>query len=345
MGHFYLLTVQKIERITPHAVTISFHVPEDWKGLFQFKAGQYITLKKELKGEEIRRSYSICSAPQSDELTIAVKKTPNGILSGFLNSDVQAGSVLEVHPPEGRFVCIPEKNKNYAAFAAGSGITPVMSMIRTVLEESNGIFVLVYGNRRVADTMFYDEILKLRERYPQRFRVYFVYSNDSEPESLFGRIDKATVKYVLQNKHAGMVFEGFYLCGPEGMMKTVAEGLRDNGVAESRILMEFFTPPDIIPEPVGEGKVQVTVLLDGVERSFIMDRKQRVLEAALEQGIDAPYSCQGGICSSCMARLKEGRVKLMQNQILTDTELEEGFILTCQAHPLTQRIVVDYDDI
>lgn len=350
MSHFYPLVVEKIQRITPQAVTLDFRIPKKWKKVFRFRAGQYITLKKELNGQEIRRSYSICSTPRSGALVIGVKKTYNGLLSRFLNDDVRVGDTLEVHIPEGRFVFIPEKNKghNIAAFAAGSGITPIMSILQTVLEEEpHSTFTLVYGNRRPADTMFFEDIRRLQGLYPGRLFVYFVYSNAREEDSLFGRIDASVVNYVLKNKQKGQVFEAFYLCGPAAMMETVTGTLLENGYAQSCILTEFFEPPQTT-EPLvqqREGMVNVTVVLDGVKTSFEMNAKERILEGALEQGIDAPYSCQGGICSSCVARLTEGKVAMATNQILTESELKEGLILTCQAQPLTDRVVVDYDDI
>lgn len=350
MSRFYSLPVKEIQRITPNSVTVSFEVPETLRDSFRFTAGQYITIEKELNGLALRRSYSICTTPESEELKIGIKKTNDEGFSHFVNHDLRKGDILEVHPPEGRFVFTPDREKKRVvmAFAAGSGITPIMSMMKTLLEEEpQSAFVLVYGNKSPAETMFYEDILHLKKLYPQRLFVYSVYSAAREAEALFGRIDRSVVNYVLKNKHKGEVFDRFYLCGPVAMISHVKEVLQENGIDKDRIFFELFTTPEAekeVPWPA-TGKTSVTVVLDDVETSFVMDKKERVLDAALKEGLDAPYSCRGGICSSCMARLTSGEVTMVQNHILTDEELEEGFILTCQSHPVTDHIAVDYDDI
>jgi ring-1,2-phenylacetyl-CoA epoxidase subunit PaaE len=350
MNRFYSLPVKEIRRITPKSVTVSFSIPKELENTFPFSAGQHITIKKEFHGTELRRSYSICTSPKSKELKIGVKKVNDGAFSRFINSELREGDVLEVHPPEGRFVFHPDADaqRNIMAFAAGSGITPIMSIMRTVLEEEpKSTFVLVYGNKNLTETMFYDDIAALLKTYPERLTVHFVYSQAQEEQALFGRIERATVNYLLKNKHPEQRFDAFYLCGPEGMITTVTNVLQEHGVAKEQLFFELF-----VPSAAGKeinlnipGKTNVTVILEGVETSFVMDKKQCVLDAVLAHHLDAPYSCQGGICSSCMARLKEGKVKLAKNQILTDSDLAEGLTLTCQAHPITDRIIVDYDDV
>lgn len=349
MAHFYPLTVQRIKQLTPNAVTITFAIPKELIQTFAFTAGQYVTIKKEIKGKELRRAYSISSSPKSDSITIGVKKVDKGGFSDFAHTKLKEGDVLEVMPPEGRFVFKPSgKNKNIIAFAAGSGITPIMSIARTVLEcNSKNTFVLIYGNKSYEETMFYTELVKLQLEYTNRFFIYFILSQTQEDESIFGRIDTSTVNYVLKNKHKNLVFDDYYLCGPEAMIHLVKENLKDNEIPEDCVHFELFTETEIkdeLPERP-EGISQLTVILDDEEFTLSMDRSNVVLDAVLKENIDAPYSCQGGVCSSCIARIKEGKAEMAKNQILTDSEIAEGLILTCQAHPITPTLTVDYDDV
>ncbi len=351
MGQFHKLKVKEIQHITLNAVTIFFDVPENLKNEFQFTAGQYITIKKEIEGKELRRDYSICSSPKSGEIRVGVKKVEGGSFSNYANTELQEGDILEVHTPNGRFTLKPDssKSRNIAAFVAGSGITPVMSIMQAVLEsEPNSNFVLVYGNKSVSETMFNDEILKLISKYENRLKVYFIYSKEQVGDSLFGRIERSTVNFVIKNKHKDVDFDAFYLCGPEKMINSVSETLQETGVDKNNIHYELFTTAsakETETVDIPKGKTKVKIMLDDEEVDFVMDKKQLILDVALSQKLDAPYSCQGGICSSCIARLKEGKVEMVKNQILTDSELAEGFILTCQSHPVTNTIYVDYDDV
>lgn len=351
MSQFHKLTISDITKETDACVTISFQVPSDLKAAFEFKAGQYITLKSTVNGKELRRDYSICSSPNSGILKVAVKAVVDGTFSQFANSQLQIGDVMEVSAPNGRFVFEPNSaiSRTVAAFAAGSGITPVMSILKTVLEnEPNSNFVLVYGNKSPKDTIFLSELLQLQSQYQERLRIHFVYSQSQEDKALFGRIEKSTVNFILKNDYRDTKFDRFYLCGPEPMIHSVKDVLLDYGIEESQILFELFTvatPAAPIDNDLIDGKTKVTIILDDEETTFVMDQKKSVLDAALAENLDAPYSCQGGICSSCLARITEGDVTMRQNNILTDGELEEGLILTCQAHPTTPTIRVDYDDI
>lgn len=350
MNKFHQLTVKEVKHITSNAVTISFEIPENLKSEFQFIAGQYITIKKEIEGKELRRDYSICSSPQSGEIKVGIKKVDGGLFSNYANTTIKEGDVLEVHAPTGRFTCESDnsKSRNIVAFVAGSGITPVMSIMQTILkEEPNSNFVLVYGNKSATDAMFYDDIENLITEYPDRLNVYPVYSQEQKGDSLFGRIETSTVNFVIKNKHKNVSFDAFYLCGPEAMINTVSETLERNGIDKNKIHFELFTssPVEKVLTDVPEGKTKVKVLVDDEETEFVMDKKKLVLDAVLAEKIDAPYSCQGGICSSCIARLKEGKVEMVKNQILTDSEVAEGFILTCQSHPITDTIHIDYDDV
>lgn len=348
---FYPLQIKDIYRETDKAVSISFNVPKQLKDLFSFKAGQYITLKTSIDGAEIRRDYSLCSSPRSNELKVAIKEVQDGIFSSYANKVLKVGDTLEVAPPKGRFIFEPNNSevKNIAAFAAGSGITPVLSIIKCALEEeTNGKVILVYGNKTPKETMFLDDLLKLQGQYTTRFFIQFVYSQADENNALFGRIDNSVVNYVLKNRFKDIPVDTFYICGPEEMIHTVKNALTEQGIADDHIHFELFKvakQPDEVSKNVQGVLTKVTVMLDDEESTFEMSPEQSVLEAALDADLDAPYSCQGGICSTCMARLKKGEVKMRQNNILTDGEVAEGFILTCQSHPLTSTIYVDYDDI
>lgn len=351
MSHFHTLTIKNIERTTAKAVTISFEVPTDLKTAYNFKAGQYITLKTMLDGTEIRRDYSLCSSPKSGDLKVAVKEVKDGTFSAYVNNQLKIGDQLEVAPPRGHFVFEPNDNKvkHIAAFAAGSGITPILSIVKSALEEeilSN--VVLVYGNKTTDDTMFLDELLELQHQYSQRLSIQFVFSQTQEEDSIFGRIEKSTVNLILKNKHKDLSIDAFYLCGPEAMIHVVKGVLEEHDIPKDRVFFELFkaakpTERDTISIP--EGQTKITVVLDEETTTFEMSQKQTILEAALDEDLDAPYSCQGGICSSCLARIVEGEAKMRQNNILTDGEVAEGLILTCQAHPLTPNVTIDYDDI
>lgn len=351
MSTFHKLSIKNIKKEANKAISIAFNVPENLKEAFAFKAGQYITLKANLNGNEIRRDYSLCETPKSGELKIAVKAVQEGTFSSYANYKLRAGDVLEVGPPKGRFIFEPNdsKTKNIAAFAAGSGITPILSIIKCALEEEiHSKVILVYGNKSTEDTMFLNELLELHHQYKDRFSIQFVFSEQDKEDSIFGRIEKSTVNYIMLNKHKHIEVDAFYLCGPEAMIHTVKDVLKDNGIDENRIHFELFKaakPVEVAEKITVLGTTKVTITVDDETTTFEMSQKQSVLEAALDENIDAPYSCQGGICSSCLARLKEGEVTMRQNNILTEKEVASGLILTCQAHPTTPTIVVDYDDV
>lgn len=349
MSDFYSLTINKISRLTPNSVAVSFAIPKELENIFVFEAGQYITIKHKINGEEVRRAYSISSSPEDNHITIGIKKVPEGLFSVYANTSLNEGDQLLVMPPEGRFIYkkSPEQ-ANICAFAAGSGITPIMSIARTVLKSHpQNTFALVFGNQNKSEAMFLDEILKLKNDYKDRFTVQFVYSRAREDDSLFGRIDASVINFVLKNKFKDTRFNTFYLCGPEDMINLTRDTLKVNGIAEDAIYFELFTTTenDTAETIQPEGKTTVEVLLDDEEYSFSMDKSSTILDAVLDEDLDAPYSCQGGVCSTCIARITEGEAKMDKNQILTDSEIAEGLVLTCQAHPVTATIKVDYDDV
>ena len=351
MHSFYKLQVKEVKHETANAISVSFNIPAELKAAYQFTAGQYVNLKLTLDGEEIRRAYSICSSPDSGELRIAIKSVKEGLFSKFANDNLKVGDILEVGQPEGKFVFEPhsDKQKNYAGFAAGSGITPVMSILKSVLEnEPNSTFVLIYGNKTPEETIFHSELHDLQLKYVGRFFVHYVFSQAKPEGELFGRIEKSTVNFILNNKHKEKEFDKFYLCGPEEMINTVSNVLKEHNIAEKNIKFELFSTSSAADNPAAashSGHTTITVMVDDDEATFEMSQKQTILEAALKQGLDAPYSCQGGICSSCLARVTKGSAEMKKNAILTDKEIAEGLILTCQAHPTSPEIYVDYDDV
>jgi ring-1,2-phenylacetyl-CoA epoxidase subunit PaaE len=350
MSTFYKLTIKDIKRETKEAISVVFNVPLEFKDFYKFTAGQYLNLKLTLDGQEIRRAYSICSSPQNDELRIAIKGLKNGVFSQFANCNLKVGDLLEVGTPEGTFTFEPDphRQKNYAAFVAGSGITPVMSIIHSVLEgEPLSTIVLVYGNKTPEDTIFHQELHDLELKYTGRLLLHHVYSQAKIEGQFFGRIEKSTVNFILNNKYKEIEFDKFYLCGPEEMIVMVADLLKERNIKEKDIKFELFTSSkstNEIEAPL-EGHTKITVMVDDEETTFEMSQKQTLLDAALKQGLDAPYSCQGGICSSCLARITHGTAEMKKNSILTDGEIAEGLILTCQAHPTSAEIYVDYDDV
>lgn len=350
MPSFLKLIIKEVRRETKDAVSILFNVPEQLKPNYAFIAGQYLNIRLTLDGQEIRRAYSICSSPESGELRIAVKAVKNGAFSQFANTKLKAGDALEVGKPEGKFIFEPQadRQKNYVAFVSGSGITPVISIIKSVLKsEPKSSFVLVYGNKTTEETIFNEELHNLQLQYVGRLFMHFVYSQAKVENALFGRIEKSTVNFVLNNKHKELEFDKFYLCGPEEMIELVSGVLKEKNVKESAIKFELFTSSsheNVITESL-EGHSKITVMVDDEETTFEMSQKQTILEAALKQGLDAPYSCQGGICSSCLCRVTSGTAEMKKNSILTDKEIAEGLILSCQAHPTSETIYVDYDDV
>jgi len=351
MPRFKKLTVKEIIKETENAVSIAFNIPNELKDEFKFIAGQYITVRITLEGKEIRRSYSICSSPENTEFRVAVKEVKNGIFSNYATKKLKVGDVLEVSPPEGKFILqtATSHQKNYAAFAAGSGITPVISMIKSVLlKETHSTFVLIYGNKSAEETIFKDEIDALKIRYSERFFVQYVFSKKIIDSAVLGRIDKSMVNLIIKNKFKNTVFDDFYLCGPEEMIDTVTATLKENNIPLSKIHFELFTSTytsGAITSKNLDGNTTIKVLLDDEETTFEMSKKKLILTAALDEGLDAPYSCQGGICSSCIARVTEGGVVMDKNSILSEDEVNEGLILTCQAHPTTDKITINFDDV
>ena len=350
MSTFYKLAVKEVKRETPQAISVAFHVPLEFQDFYKFTAGQYVTLKLTLDGQEIRRAYSLCTAPSSNDLRIAIKAVKNGTFSKFANEQLQEGNVIEVGMPEGRFSFEPdtERQRNYMGFAAGSGITPIMSILQTVLkQEPKSSFVLVYGNKSPEETIFHTQLAELQKNFLGRLTVHYVFSQAQIEGQLSGRIDKNVVNTV-HGKHVGQNFDKYYLCGPEEMITAVNATLIEKGVADKNIKFELFSATPTTAAPASNGSLEhakITVVLDSEEETFEMSAKQTLLEATLKQGMDAPYSCQGGVCSSCIARVTSGSAVMKKNSILSDKEIAEGLILTCQAHPTSANVTIDFDDV
>lgn len=351
MSKFHTLSIKEVKKETIDTVSIVFDIPIELLNEFKFNAGQYIIIKKEIEGVELRRAYSICSAPNSGEFRVAVKAVNKGTFSVFATTVLKKGDTLEVSKPEGKFMLKTSSasSNNYLGIAAGSGITPIIAMIKaTLTEEPNSTFTLIYGNKTEVEVVFKNEIDFLKSKYTNKFNVQYLYSREQKENSLFGRIDKGNINFVTKQKFKNLSFDKAFLCGPEEMIHAAKKTLIENGLNEDAIYFELFsTPITSLSESsqIFEGICEITVILDDEETSFEMDSKTTILTSALKEGLDPPYSCQGGICSSCMAKVTEGNAIMIKNSILSEAEINDGIILTCQAHPTTQKITVDYDDV
>jgi ring-1,2-phenylacetyl-CoA epoxidase subunit PaaE len=357
MIHFHTLKVASVRRETDECVSILFQVPEDLASIFRFTPGQSLTIRTMLNGQEQRRNYSICSSPLDGELRIAVKKVAGGQFSTWANEALQAGDTLEVMPPVGKFgtALHPEQAKNYVAFAAGSGITPVLSIIKTALHtEPRSTFTLVYGNRSRSSIIFKEELEALKDKFLHRFRIYHILSREGADTPLnSGRIDREKTEFLLKKLIDPKNIQEAFLCGPEELIFTVRDVLQEKGVPAAHIHFELFTIPgqgkkSEIRNPKSEiptgPQATVQVKLDGHSFQFgLAQGGQSILDAALAQGADLPYACKGGVCCTCKARLLEGAVHMDAAWGLEPDEIAAGFILTCQSHPTTDSVLVDFD--
>lgn len=353
---FHDLKVAAISRQTPDAVAVAFDVPEELRQDFSFRPGQYLTLAADIDGKEMRRSYSICSAPGEPHLMVGVKRIADGRFSRFVNEKLSVGDTIRVMPPQGRFTSLAGPRHDYVLIAAGSGITPMLSIARTVLaHEPESTITLVYGNRSTETIMFREELDDLKDRHLARFSLVHLLSREAQDiDLLHGRI---TGERVAELARRGLVdlasADGVFLCGPGEMIDDVSAALEGLGVAEDRIRFERFTPADDAPaqrapsaaaQQAAQKGVAVEVTLDGVRRSFAMtDASQTVLDAAHKAGIELPYSCAGGMCCTCRCRVVEGSSEMAVNYSLRPWEIEAGFTLACQTRPTGERLVLDFD--
>ncbi|MDB5746887.1 MAG: paaK [Massilia sp.] len=355
MSKFYPLTVSRVKHETRDAVSVTFAVPPELKSTFAYQQGQHLTLRTLIDGEDVRRSYSICSAVQDDLLRVAIKRTPGGLFSSWANESLQPGATLEVMPPMGHFnvPLAPDSERHYLAFAAGSGITPILSIIKTTLQaEPKSRFTLVYGNRASSSVIFRDELADLKDVYMGRLKLVYVMSREQQDIELFnGRITGDKCSAFLRHWIDIQDIDIAFICGPEDMMHGVSTSLQEAGMAKERIRIELFAASipkhEHKPRPVETGarqQTEVTVIMDGSAASFTMDKdKESILDAGLRAGIDMRYSCKGGVCSTCRCKVVDGNVEMDVNYALEDYEVARGFVLSCQAFPITDKVVVDFD--
>ena len=354
--HFRKLVIKEVRKETANCVSILFHVPEEWKNDFEFQPGQNLIIRYVIDGEEIRRSYSICSSPHENELRVAVKKVEAGKFSSFANLHLKSGDELDVLPPSGRFSprLSPEHQKHYMAFAAGSGITPIISIIKATLAiEPLSRYTLVYGNQTRGSIIFKEELDALKNKYLNRFTLFHVLSREGTDSPLNeGRINEEKI-IALSSVIPIFNMDEYFLCGPEQMIFTVSSFLQSKGVPQKAIHFELFTTKSEQQKITSSGneanedvraKSLVTVKSDGVSFQFELGYDAAsILDAAIATGADLPFACKGGVCSTCRAKLIEGKVDMHVNYALEQDELDAGFILTCQSHPRSDQVVVDYD--
>ena len=355
MPEFHSLNVKEIKKETSDTVSISFHVPSELKNVYEFSPGQYLTLKLEVNKEECRRSYSICSSSDED-ITVAVKKVENGIVSTYLNEVLNVNDKIDVMTPEGNFTLQPEQTnkRKFVGFAAGSGITPIMSMIKQLkMDEVESSFTLFYSNKTENDVIFKDT---LEELAGDKLNVNYIYSRQKINNPLFeGRISKSKATELIKADLSCLNADAFYLCGPEEMIFNVKAALEEFGVLDTKIKFELFTTPVLMAEKQETQEVQeinedfdgdaiVTVICDDEEVEFNLNKDgDSILDAAMDNDLDVPFSCKGAVCCTCKAKVTEGKVIMDANYALSEQEVEDGFVLTCQAHPASAKITVDFD--
>lgn len=345
--HFHALQVSRVQPDGDDAMLVSFQVPTGLRDLFRFQAGQYLTLRR----GDVHRSYSICAAPD-EPLRVGVRLVPGGVFSSWLHQTLKAGDTLDVMPPQGRFgTALVARPRHLLAVAGGSGITPILAILKTALAaDVQARCTLLYGNRSVATTMFKEELEDLKNRYLTRLALHPVFSREAVDLPLqSGRLDAAKVAQLL--RLVGPVDEAF-VCGPHAMNDEVEAALRGAGIAAAHIHVERFgVPPSAAdatldqPLPGDAAMARLRIVRDGVTRDIdFLPGDQNLLAAAARAGLDVPYSCKSGVCATCRARLLEGQVRMARNFALEQADLDAGFVLTCQAHPLTDRVVVSFDD-
>lgn len=360
MSKFHIASISDVRKETDDTVSVAILIPENERGEFNFIQGQYLTFRTIIDGEDIRRTYSICSSPLEKELRVAVKKIEGGKFSTWANDVLKTGDSIEVMPPMGHFhtKVNPKQKKNYLAFAAGSGITPVMSIMKTILAvEPESTFTLVYGNKGASSIIFREELEGLKNRYLSRFTLYHILSREATDTDIFnGRIDAEKCTSLFKSLIDPGSMDEIFICGPGDMIVAVSAELEKNGIDKSNIHYELFTSPseagnqlnhapkkEIKKEFAGDVS-SVRIILDGVHTTFpLATEGESVLDAAHRAGADAPYACKGAVCCTCRAKVLEGKVEMTLNYSLTEEEVAQGYILTCQSHPVTESVVIDFD--
>ncbi len=350
---FHSLKIAELRRETADAVSLRFEVPAALAEDYRFVQGQHLTLKARVGDEELRRSYSICAGVNDGELRVAIKKVAGGRFSTWANGGIQVGDVLEVMTPEGRFhtPLDPAQARHYVAFAAGSGITPILSLIKTTLAaEPQSRFTLVYGNRRQASVMFAEALEDLKNRYLARFTLYNLFSREEQEVPLFnGRLDAPKVAAFMDTLLPADTIDEAFICGPGAMIDEVEAALLGAGLSAEHIHLERFGVPDAAPahhvEAGDAPQATIVVVADGLRREMEFHASDpSILDVALRAGMDLPYSCKGGVCCTCRAKVVEGKVRMDKNYTLEQPDVDAGYVLTCQAHPLTERVVISFDE-
>ena len=352
MPEFHSLNVKEIKKETSDTVSISFDVPVELKNIYEFTPGQYLTLKLEVNNEECRRSYSICSSSDED-ITVAVKKVENGVVSTYLNEVLKVNDKIDVMTPEGNFTLQPDQTnkRKFVGFAAGSGITPIMSMIKQLkMDEVESSFTLFYSNKTDNDVIFKDT---LEELAGDKLKVNYIYSRQKINNPLFeGRISKSKATELIKADLSCLNADAFYLCGPEEMIFNVKAALEEFGVLDTKIKFELFTTPVLMAEKQEnqevdenfDGEALVTVIYDDEEVEFNLNKDgDSILDAAMDNDMDVPFSCKGAVCCTCKAKVTEGKVIMDANYALSDQEVEDGFVLACQSHPASAKVTIDFD--
>lgn len=353
---FHRLAVNDLRRESSDAVSMTFAIPRELADDYAFSPGQYLTLRATLDGEEVRRSYSICSGPDDGEIRIAVKKIDGGAFSSWAADELKRGDELDVMTPTGRFGVVPpaEAGRIHVGFAAGSGITPILSIVKGVLaREPDSRFFLFYGNRATDNIMFLEALEELKDRFIDRLSIFHVISGEEQDiPILHGRLDGDKVRVLLRSLVPAASVDHVFICGPSGMSEEIEATCRDIGIADDRIHIERFVSefggkprPKKAVAADAPPKAIVSLIIDGKRRDVPVAEDEAILDAALRAGVDLPFACKGGMCSTCRAKLVEGEAPMDLNYSLEPWELNAGFVLTCQAKPSSERVVVDYDHV
>ena len=354
MRKFHSLIVSDKSNETNDSIRVTLQVPDDLQEDFDFLPGQHLPIQIEVGGKPVRRTYSICSTPGNGALQLGIRIQPNGIFSSYVADTLQVGDAMQVMPPFGQFHANidPANRKTYLAFAAGSGITPILSIIRATLEqEPHSRYLLFYGNRRQNTTMFIDDLYALKNRFPERLQLYFLFTREEQEFPVFsGRLDAEKTGELYKTFCDRLEPDEAFVCGPDTMIETVRESLIEQGMDADSIHVERYGAPR--KKPVEEKQVataeehdcNITVIMDGHRKSFRMSSEgPNIVDAAAAQGIELPYSCKGGVCATCRTLVREGEVQMDANYGLEPWELGEGYILACQSHPVTDEVTLDYD--
>ncbi|MBB6290484.1 MULTISPECIES: 1,2-phenylacetyl-CoA epoxidase subunit PaaE [unclassified Pseudomonas] len=359
MSKFHSLRIREVRPETREAVSIAFDIPAELTEQFRFNQGQHLVVRAQIDGEEVRRSYSICSAVNDGELRVAVKRVGGGVFSAYANDVLKAGQSLEVMPPSGRFgiELNPARHGKYLAVAAGSGITPILSIVKSLLQaEAHSSVTVVYGNRSSGSAMFRDALEALKNQYLGRLNLIFVFSREQQDVDLYnGRIDADKCGQLFQRWIDVKTLDAAFICGPQLMTETVQEQLKANGMPSERIHFELFAVAGgaerrhreaSADAGVDQAVSQITVISDGRQLAFGLPRNTvSILDAGNEQGAELPYSCRAGVCSTCKCKVLEGEVEMDSNHALEDYEVAAGYVLSCQSYPLTDKVVLDFDQL